>query len=168
MSNYIIPVLLILLMCYSLISKTNAYESFTKGASKGVKLVYDILPYILAILIAVELMRISGLSYYLTKLITPLLVGIGIPNELGEFILLRPFTGAGSLALLQDIINTYGADSYITRCACTIMGSGETVFYVTSLYLGKTKCKNILSVILIILSCTLLSIILSAFICKFL
>jgi len=168
MSSYIIPVLLILLMCYSLISKTNAYESFTKGASKGAKLVYDILPYILAILIAVELMKVSGLSYHLTKLITPLLVSIGIPYELGEFILLRPFTGAGSIALLQDIINTYGVDSYITRCACTIMGSGETVFYVTSLYLGKTKCKNILSVIVIILSSTLLSVILSAFICKFL
>ena len=168
MSNYIIPIIIIALMIYSLITRSNAYESFTKGANKGANLVYDILPYILAILIAVELMRISGFSYHLTKLITPLLVSIGIPNELGEFILLRPFTGAGSLALLQDIINTYGADSYITRSACTIMGSGETVFYVTSLYLAKTKCKNIISIILVLLSTTLLSVVLSSLICKFL
>lgn len=168
MSSYIIPIILIALMLYALIAKNNAYESFTKGASKGVKLIYDILPYILAILLAVELMKVSGLSYYLTKLITPLLVKVGLPSELSEFILLRPFTGSGSLALLQDVINTYGPDSYITRCASTIMGSGETVFYVTALYLAKTKCKKILPIILILLSTTIISIVLSAFICKFL
>ena len=167
MSAYIIPILLICLLIYTIIKKINAYKSFTKGALEGVKLVLDILPFIVAIMLAVELMRFSGVTDYLSKLLAPVFGFLGIPSELTEFVLLRPFTGAGSLALLDDILNTFGADSYVSRVACTIMGTGETVFYVSAVYFSTVGQKKYTPALLIALSISFISVILSCLVCRF-
>ena len=168
MSSYLIPILLIALLLFAVIKKVNAYKSFTKGVVEGLKLVLDILPYIVAIMLAVELMRYSGVSALLAQILAPLFNILGIPSELTEFVLMRPFTGAGSLALLDDIINTYGADSYITRVACTIMGTGETVFYVSAIYFSQVGQKKIVPALIIALTVSFVAVILSSLVCKFL
>ncbi len=167
MSVYIIPILLVCLLIYALIKKINAYKSFTKGALEGIKLVLDILPFIVAIMLAVELMRFSGVTDCLSKLLAPIFGFLGIPSELTEFVLLRPFTGAGSLALLDDILNTFGADSYESRVACTIMGTGETVFYVSALYFSGIGQKRYTLALLIALLTSFFSVILSCLVCRF-
>ena len=168
MSAYILPVLIILLLIYAFIKKINAYKSFTKGALEGVKLVLDILPFIVAIMLGVELMRYSGVTDMLAKLLAPFFGFLGIPTELCEFVLLRPFTGAGSLALLDDIMTNFGPDSYITRVACTIMGTGETVFYVSAIYFSQISQKKIGIALAISLLVSFVSVILSCLICRFL
>lgn len=167
MSAYIIPILIILLLLYALIKKINAYKSFTKGALEGAKLVLDIMPFIVAIMLGVELMRYSGATDILAKTLSPVFAFLGVPTELCEFVLLRPFSGAGSLALLEDIMTTFGPDSYITRVACTIMGTGETVFYVSAIYFSQIGQKKITVALCIALFVSFVSVILSCLVCRF-
>ncbi|MBE5746309.1 MAG: nucleoside recognition protein [Clostridiales bacterium] len=166
--NYVIPVLLILLFSYSLIKKEDNYSSFVNGAQKSLTLIFDIFANIVAIFILIELFKVSGISDFLYKYISPVFKLIGIPKELCELIVLKPFSGSGSLALLSNIFNTYGVDSYIGRCASVIVASSETVFYVTSVYFSKTKVKNLSYAIPLALFVTILSSVFACLFCKIL
>lgn len=166
MSVFIIPILLILLIIYGVYKKINVYSAFCQGAKKSFDLIKGIFPYVVAIMICVALFRISGLGMLLVKLLSPLFCLLGIPVEVCELVLLKPFTGSGSISLLQDIIAKYGADSYISYCACTIMGSSETVFYVSSVYFAGSKQKIAPAIIISLLG-GVISSVLGCFICRF-
>ena len=166
MSIYIIPLFVALLLLFSAIKKVQVYDNFVLGAKNGLVLVFEIFPYILAIILAVELFRVSGLSNFLVSLASPVFQFLGMPQEICELVFLRPFTGSGSLALLSDIYLQYGADSYASRCASVILGSSETVFYVASVYLSKTSVKKLGIALPIALFGSLFCAILSCFICK--
>lgn len=168
MTNYIIPVLIIALLVYCVCKKIDAYHSFTVGAREGLKLVWDIFPFIVAILLAVSLLRYSGFGECLIRLLAPIFQFAGVPSELSEFIMLRPFTGSGSIALLNDILATFGADSYVGRVASTIMGSSETVFFVSAIYFAQTRVKKVFPAIALALFVGVVGVILSCQICKFL
>lgn len=166
MTAYIIPILLVALLVFAFFKKINVYDTFTKGAKKSLSLVAGIFPYIATIMIAVGLFRVSGLGNLLVRCISPLFNLLGIPVEVCELVLLRPFTGSGSISLLKDVIAAYGADSFISRCACTILGSSETVFYVTAVYFAGTKTKKVWLAIFIALVCNFVGAILSCLLCK--
>lgn len=142
MSNLIIPILILLLIIYAHHKKINTYKCFCDGAKSSFELIFGIFPYILAIMVSISLFRASGLCDLFVNILSPLFNLLGIPTEVCELVLLRPFSGSGSLSILEGIISNYGADSYITRCACCIMGSSETVFYVSAVYFADTKIKN--------------------------
>ncbi len=143
MANYIIPIFIILVLIYSLIKKINAYDCFVTGAREAVDLCINTFAYLVAIFAVVELLSISGISSFLTSLAAPVFKFLGIPAELTEFLVLRPFTGSGSIAMLSNLISLYGADSYIVKCACTIMSCTETTFYVVAVYFSTTKIKKL-------------------------
>lgn len=154
------------MLIYCVYKKINTYDTFVKGAKGAIKLVVDIFPYIASILIAVALLRVSGITSFLSRLLSPIFNFLGIPTELCELILLRPFTGSGSFGLLENIFNTYGVDSYISRCACVIMGCSETIFYVATVYISQTKIKKLLYAIPVALVCSFIGTILACLICK--
>ncbi len=164
--NYVLPILILLLLVYNLVKKQNNYDSFVKGAQKSLTLIFEIFANIVAIFVIIELFRASGISAYLQKIISPVFKIFGIPSELCELIVLKPFSGSGSLALLSDIFTHYGVDSYIGRYASVIISSSETVFYVTSVYFSKTKVKNLGYAIPLALFVTFLSSILACLFCK--
>ena len=166
MSAYILPVLFILLFAYCIYKRINTYDHFVKGAKGAIKLVVDIFPFIASIMIAVALLRVSGITTWLTEVLSPIFNALGIPPELTELVLLRPFTGSGSYALLEDVLTTYGADSYIARCACVIMGCSETIFYVATVYLSQTKVKKLFYAIPVAVLCSLVGTILACLLCK--
>lgn len=166
MSAYILPILFILLILYCIYKRINTYDTFVKGASGAIKLVVDIFPFIASIMIAVALLRASGITDWLTEILSPIFTALGVPPELTELVLLRPFTGSGSYALLEDVLSTYGADSYISRCACVIMGCSETIFYVATIYLSKTKVKRLFYAIPVALLCSIIGTILACLLCK--
>lgn len=166
MSVYILPVLFVLIFLYCVYKRINTYDSFVKGAKGAIKLVVDIFPYIASILIAVALLRASGITAFLADLLSPVFTGLGIPTELCELVLLRPFTGSGSFGILENIFVTYGADSYISRCACVIMGCSETIFYVATVYISQTKVKKLLYAIPVALVCSLVGTIVGCLICR--
>ena len=166
MSAYILPILFILLILYCIYKRINTYDTFVKGASGAIKLVIDIFPFIASIMIAVALLRASGITDWLTEILSPIFTALGVPPELTELVLLRPFTGSGSYALLEDVLSSYGADSYISRCACVIMGCSETIFYVATIYLSKTKVKRLFYAIPVALLCSIIGTILACLLCK--
>lgn len=168
MSVYVLPVLFLCLFTYCIYKKVNTYETFVKGAKGAIKLVVDIFPFIASILIAVGLLKVSGLTEVLANLLSPVFNLLGIPTELCELVLLRPFTGSGSYGILENIFATYGADSYISRCACVIMGCSETIFYVATVYISQTKVNRLLYAIPVALICSLVGTVLACLICKIL
>ena len=142
MSSYIIPFFIIFTIIYACFKKVNAYNSFVGGAKTSFDLILTSLPYIVAIFIALELFRESGFSLALSKILSPVFSFFGIPSELNEMILIKPFSGCGSIAVLENIFITYGPDSYLARAGCCIAGASEAIFYVTAVFFSKTNIKK--------------------------
>lgn len=166
MSVYILPILFVLLFVYCVFKRINTYDHFVKGAKGAITLVLDIFPFIASILIAVALLRVSGITDFLGRLLSPFFNLLGIPKELCELVLLRPFTGSGSFGILENIFSSYGADSYISRCACVIMGCSETIFYVATVYISQTKVRRLLYAIPVALVCSLVGTVFACLVCK--
>lgn len=160
------PILMVGLIAFAVYKKVNVYNAFTNGAKGAIQLVVNIFPYIAGIMLAVALFRVSGLADVLVRMISPIFNAFGIPSQVCELILLRPFTGSGSISLLNDVIIKYNPDSYIARCACTIMGSTETIFYVTAVYFAGTKVKNVGYAIGVAIVCSVIGAIVSCLLCK--
>jgi len=166
MAIYIIPVFIIFVLIISLIKKVNAYDSFVSGAKQAIDLCINTFPYLVAIFSIVELLQASGLSLLISKLASPIFGFLGIPPELTEFLIIRPFTGSGSIGMLSNIFSLYGPDSYISKCACVIMSCSETTFYVVAVYFSTTKIKKLRYVIPVCLLSALLGSVLACAICK--
>lgn len=166
MSNYIIPVLIILTFVVCLIKKVPLYDTFTSGAKGAIDLSLSIFPCLIAIFWGVELFRASGLSAMLGDALAPCFRLIGVPPEISELVLLRPFSGSGSYAVLSEILKTYGADSYIGRCAAVAVGGSETVFYVVGVYFAGIKQKKLYIAIPIALLCNLIAVIIGCLLCR--
>ncbi|MCM1395815.1 MAG: spore maturation protein, partial [Corallococcus sp.] len=151
--NYVAPILLILVLIYGLIKKVNVYDSFVLGAKKSFNLSVSVFPYLAAMFIMVNALRASGLDSYIIDFLAPPFRLLGVPSEVVQLMLLRPFSGSGSLAILTDVYKQYGVDTYVGRCASVIMGSSETVFYVASVYFAETRVKRTGFAVLFALFC---------------
>ena len=162
----IIPVIFIAVFIFSAIKKVNIYQSFTEGIEEAFKFTVSLLPCLAAIFMMCELFEVSHLSDLMTKWLSPVFGFLGIPPELTKLVLIKPFSGSGSLAYLNGIIETYGADSYIARCACVCFGSSETVFYISAVYFAGLKVKKLALPIICVLVATLVSTILACIICR--
>ena len=114
----------------------------------------------------VNCLRASGLDSYIIRFLAPPFKLLGVPSEVVELMLLRPFSGSGSLAILTDVYTQYGVDSYVGRCASVIMGSSETVFYVASVYFAGTRVKRTGFAIPIALFCNLVGGVAACLLCK--
>ena len=166
--SLILPILLLSLTVYAIVKKVKVYDSFAVGAGKGLETVFSILPYLVTVFVFTELFAKSGISDFVINAITPLLHALGIPKEIAPLVILKPFSGSGSLALLTQIFENYGVDGYISYCACAVYGSSETIFYLSAIYFSKSKEKRLTRPILISLASTLISTIFACFICKIL
>jgi len=167
MVDLIIPIIIAFVLFYSLIKGVDAYSGFVKGAKGALPLMASLLPYIIAMFVAVELFRNSGLSGLLCKFLSPVYKFVGVPPEVCELTLIRPFSSNAGYVLLREIFSTYGVDSYIGKCASVIMGSSDTIFYVSSIYFASTKVKNTGLAIPIALVCNVACAILACFCCRF-
>lgn len=164
----VIPFIFIAIFFIAAFKKVKIFESFSSGVSEAVNFALSILPNLAAIFMMCAVFESSGLSDRLTQLLSPAFSFLGIPPELTKLVLIKPFSGSGSLAYLTQIIKTYGADSYISRCACVCFGSSETVFYISAVYFAKIKVKKLAAAILIVLISTFISTVLGCLICRIL
>ncbi|MBR4745707.1 MAG: hypothetical protein IK070_03275 [Clostridia bacterium] len=164
--SYVIPIMIIALFLYAFYKKVNMYDSFVFGGKSACKLVVTTLPYIVAVFIMIEIFSASGLNTILANTLQPLFNVLGIPNEVTGLILIKPFSGSGSIAVLEQIICTHGPNSYITRCACAIVGSSEAIFFVSSVYFAKTKVKKFGLLIVIALLSNFVAAVVACNICK--
>ncbi len=164
--RYVIPAIFILVITAAVIKRVNVFSSFSRGAGEAVKFVFTLMPLLACTFIMCELFERSHLSDALSRALSPAFGFLGVPSELSKLILIKPFSGSGSLAYLTQIIGEYGADSYISRCACVLYGSSETVFYISVVYFAKCAKKRRPLAILIILLATFISTIISCLLCR--
>ncbi len=136
-STLTIPFLLTLFPFYAMLRGVKVYEEFVEGAKEGFNVGVRIIPYLVAMLVAIGMFRAAGGVDMITEALRPLLTKVGFPPELLPLSLMRPLSGSGSNAILADLILQFGPDSMIARMAGTIMGSTETTFYVIALYFGS-------------------------------
>lgn len=141
-SDYIIPIFIISIIVYSVVTRKNAYNSFVFGAKTSFDLVLTSFPYIVAIFIAIEIFNVSGLGDMVSTAIAPVFNLVGIPKELCGLVIIKLFSGCGGLAYLENIFATYGVDSYLARAGCAIAGCSEAIFYVLAVYFVNTKVKK--------------------------
>lgn len=167
MVDLLIPIMIAFVIFYALVKGVDAYSSFVNGAKGALPLMAQLMPYIIAMFVAVELFRHSGLSGYLCEFLSPVFRLIGIPVEVCELALIRPFSSNAAYVILKDIFATYGVDSYIGKCASVIMGSSDTIFYVSSIYFASTNVKKTLLTIPIALLCNVACAIFACFCCRF-
>lgn len=123
--------------------RTDAYGAFLDGAKRGMDSALSLLPALCAMLLMLAMVNGSGLAALLTRLAAPLTRLARLPEELAPMLLLRPLSGSGSIAVLEQIFDTCGADSRAGRMASVLMGSSETIFYTMSVYLGAAGVKRL-------------------------
>jgi spore maturation protein B len=137
-ARYIIPGLLVGIPFYALaVRKVPVYEVFVDGAKDGFTIAVRIIPYLVAILVAVGMFRASGALDLLLGALAPVLNFVGFPPENLPLALMRPLSGSGSLGLLTDLVNEHGVDSLFAKIGATMYGSSETTFYVLAVYFGS-------------------------------
>lgn len=122
--------------------RVSVFDCFTEGAKEGLSTTLRVLPSLLGLLVAIAMFRASGALELLLTLIAPLGRWLGVPSEVMPLALMRPISGSGSLALVSDILNRYGADSFIGRVASVLMGSTETTFYTVAVYFGSIGVRR--------------------------
>jgi len=137
-----VPFFLSFFPLYAALSRVKVYEEFVEGAKEGFQVAIKIIPFLVAILTAVGMFRGAGGIELLSRLFGNLLAMVGFPVQLLPLVLMRPLSGSGSNALLQDLIQANGADSLISRMGATIMGSTETTFYVIAVYFGSVAIRR--------------------------
>lgn len=137
-----VPVLIAGTALCGLFRNVDVFSVFVRGAKRGIAVVLRILPSLVALLTAVYMLRLSGLTDVLTGLFSPALAFLGIPKETAPLMLIRPISGSGALAAASDIIAQHGVDSLVGTTAAVMLGSTETTFYTISVYFGSLGIKN--------------------------
>lgn len=135
-SVWVLPGLIVAMLTVGVVKKVKIYEVFVEGAKEGFSSAIRIVPYLVAIMVAVAMFRASGGLERLVSVLAPLTEPLGLPAAALPLALLRPLSGSGSLALTTDLTRTYGPDTYIGQIAGTLYGSTETTFYVLAVYFG--------------------------------
>ncbi|MCF6459473.1 spore maturation protein [Clostridium sp. Cult3] len=141
-SKYAIPFTFVGIVSFGLVKKVKVYESFTEGAKEGFHTAVRIIPFLVAMLVAVGAFRASGAMDLLTKALSPVTNAIGVPGEVLPMAFMRPLSGGGAQGVMSDIITTYGPESLFGRIAAVMMGSTETTFYVLAVYFGAVSIKK--------------------------
>ncbi len=167
-SLWAIPVMLVGIPLYGLLRGVKVYETFVDGAKEGFDVAVRIIPFLVAILVAIGMFRASGAMDLLTESLRPILTAVGFPPEAFPLAVFRSLTGSGSLALMTDMVTTHGPDSLLGRISATMYGSSETTFYVLAVYFGAIGVKKTRHAVPAALIADLVAVIASVAVCYWL
>ncbi len=137
-----IPLVLLIFLGWGIAKRVKVYEVFVEGAKEGFNVAVRIIPYLVAMLVAIGIFRASGAMDLLSMLLAPITSLIGMPAEALPMALMRPLSGSGSLGLMTELMKTHGPDSFIGVLVSTMYGSTETTFYVLAVYFGAVSIRN--------------------------
>ncbi len=143
LSLWILPVILITILTTGMIKKVPVYEVFTDGAKDGFKVAVNIIPYLVAILVSISMLRASGFIDLCGNLFSGILNHFSIPAEVLPLMIVRSLSGSAALGIFSDIANNFGPDAYATKLSAIIVGSSETTFYVLAVYFGSVGIKKV-------------------------
>ena len=139
---FAVPVIIILVLVTGAFKRVELFGSFTEGAREGLRSLADIAPSLLGLVVAVSMLEASGFFELLTGWLAPVCGFIGLPPEVLPLGLMRPVTGSGSFAMLDSLLEKFGADSVIGKTASVMAGSTETTFYAITVYYGAVGLKK--------------------------
>lgn len=142
LSIIILPLIVLIIVIYGYKKKINIYDSFLKGVFEGLKTTVSIFPNMIAMIFAVNLLISSGFIEYMFSFLTPLLDKYNLSADILSMSFFRPISGNASLAIMNNIFETYGPDSLMGRLASTLQGSTDTTFYVLALYFSSVGIKK--------------------------
>jgi spore maturation protein B len=137
-----IPLILLIFLGWGVWKKVKVYEVFVEGAKDGFQVAVRIIPYLVAMLVAIGIFRASGAMDVLSMILAPATNLIGMPAETLPMALMRPLSGSGSLGIMTELMKVHGPDSFIGVLASTMYGSTETTFYVLAVYFGAVNVRN--------------------------
>ena len=142
-SLFAIPMIIFIIVGYAFfVKKVKVYEVFCEGAKEGFTTAIRIIPFLVAMLVAIGIFRSSGCIDIMMKVLNPIFSVIGMPGEVLPMATMRPLSGGGATGVMNDLMMTYGPDSLIGRIASTMMGSTETTFYVLAVYFGAVSIRK--------------------------
>ncbi len=141
-SDYMIPLVLFYIIGFGLLMKVNVYDEFVDGAKDGFKIVLNIMPTLVGLMVGVGVLRASGALDILSGLIRPITNAIKFPSDLVPLVFVRMFSSSASTSLVLDIFKSHGPDSYIGRLTSVMMGCTETIFYTMSVYFLAAKVRK--------------------------
>lgn len=141
-SNILFLLFLIGIPLYGTIKKISVFDVFVEGAKEGFATCVRLIPYLVAMLMALGMLRASGFFELLNRILEPLLSKIGMPPQLLPLALIRPFSGAAATGITAELIKENGGDAFVSKVAATMMGSTETTFYVIAVYFGVVGIKR--------------------------
>lgn len=167
-STVAIPIIIAIIILYGVIERKKVYDIFLKGAKDGIKIVFQLIPTLIGIFVAVGALRNSGILDLIINVISPLTNFLKIPSEIMPLALLRPISGSASIGVAVDIMQKYGTDTFIGLVTSTIMGSTETTLYTIAIYTGCVGIKKTRFVLLAALLADLAGIIASVVIWRIL
>ena len=142
MTDYIVPVLLLIASVLALRKQENSYDLLLSGAADGLRILLTLVPTLVMLLTAVTMLRESGAMGAISSFLAPVFRFIGIPPETTMLVLIRPISGSAALAIGADLMAQYGVDSLVGRTAAVMLGSTETTFYTISVYFGAAGIKK--------------------------
>jgi len=142
MTDYIVPIILLISCTLALRKKENSYDLMLSGAAEGFKLLVSLIPTLILLLTAVTMLRASGAVEVISSITAPVFQWFGIPPETAVLVLIRPISGSAALAVGTDLMAHYGVDSPIGRTVAVMLGSTETTFYTISVYFGAAGIKK--------------------------
>jgi spore maturation protein SpmB len=142
---FILFSILVSFIAMALRNKTNVYDSFIDGAKEGFQVAIGIVPYLIAILVAIAMFRTSGAMDYLLEGVKYAVALSGVNTDFVEALptaLMKPLSGSGARGMMVDAMTVHGADSFVGRLSCIIQGSTDTTFFILAVYFGSVNIKN--------------------------
>ena len=139
LSDIIIPILIFYVVGYGMVSGVKVYETFLKGAKDGLRVVVDILPTLIGLMMAVGVLRASGFFELLGTLLQPLTNVFRVPSQIIPLLIVKMFSSSAATGLVLDIFKNMGPDSYVGMITSLLMSCTETIFYTMSVYFLAAK-----------------------------
>lgn len=166
LSILILPVLILIILTVAMIKKVPVYEEFVEGAKDGFRVSISIIPYLVALIVAISMLRASGMIDLLTGIFATFFNSFSIPLDVIPIMLTRSLSGSATLGLFSDIVANNGPDSYVSQMTAIMVGSSETTFYVLSVYFGAVGIKKFRYAILIGVLADVIGIILAIWVAR--
>ena len=149
-----------------LVKKVPLYETFTEGAKEGFKVSVNIIPYLVAIIVAISMFRASGIIEMIGEALQPLLAHFNVPADTIPIMLVRSLSGSAALGVFSDIANSLGPDDYATKLSAVMVGSSETTFYVLAVYFGAVGISKLRYALLVGLLADFIGIVSAILVCN--
>lgn len=142
LNDLLLPLILLLTAMTGVFRRVDVYQKLGEGAADGLKLLVHILPPLIGLMTAIQMLRASGFLEWAAQALEPALGWLGIPPEMIGLMLVRPMSGSGALGLGAELMEAYGPDSLVGRTAAVMLGASETTFYTITVYFGAVGIRK--------------------------